>query len=271
MFGGPINYGNPVSSHPLNRGLGAWWLGLPQWSGGTRLIDLTLSRRAGTLTNGPTWAPRPGGFQSVKFDGSDDFVDGPTLTPFATGTIYSHVSFSSVSASYKAFFIGLAGANDWHWWIGIESGAWGAGISNGASFAGFTGSGTPVAGQWYTLALTNDGTTARLYLDGVQIGSTGTTGVNPSEGKVYLGQNGGGVQRFPGSGLAWGVYPGRVLPAIDLLALHSQIKRGYPDLLNRISPRVYSFAPDSGGAAVVAKTGASVRQVPGGMMGVRCG
>src|SRR5690349_4775681 len=75
-----IDLGNPVADHPLNLGLVAWWLSLPNNSGGTRLFDITGHGNTGTLTAGPTW--RTGlpvwgpGFSSLKFvTGSSQYVD----------------------------------------------------------------------------------------------------------------------------------------------------------------------------------------------------
>lgn len=62
--------------HPLNRGLISWWLALPQGPRGGIFRDL-MRRNHGTLTNGPTWGGalgRPGGWGSLDFDGTDDYV-----------------------------------------------------------------------------------------------------------------------------------------------------------------------------------------------------
>ena len=80
MIGQAINLGSPINrSHPLCRGITAWWKVLPgPFWGGNRLRDLTGAFH-GDLTSGAAWSGGgfPGGHGSIFFDGSDDHVNVP--------------------------------------------------------------------------------------------------------------------------------------------------------------------------------------------------
>lgn len=76
---------------PLNQGLVAKYICLPGMTGGQYWYDL-CQKNKGTLTNmtsGYGWQGamgRPGGWGSMRFDGSDDYVDCGTSNLFQVGT-----------------------------------------------------------------------------------------------------------------------------------------------------------------------------------------
>lgn len=102
MFPGANNYdnvdwGNPISSHPLNRGLVAWFLAVPcrfrvgslQWQ------DLTRVHTA-TLTNTPVWGKtpeRPGGRMSLNFNGTTAYAAATSTTRLNLSETASSVAF----------------------------------------------------------------------------------------------------------------------------------------------------------------------------------
>ena len=76
---------------PLNRGLSAWFVALPDKQRGlTRFRDL-CRRYDGTLTSGPVWSGprgRTGGWSALEFDNTDDYVDlgtSPTILELNSG------------------------------------------------------------------------------------------------------------------------------------------------------------------------------------------
>jgi YD repeat-containing protein len=78
-----------------------------------------------------------------------------------------------------------------------------------------------VAGQWYHLAVTRDGSTARIYLDGSQIAQATVGTIPVSMQPVWLGER-AGAQTFPLNGVMdevaiWG----RALSATEIQALAS--------------------------------------------------
>src|SRR4051794_25286778 len=83
-----VNPVNPVNwRSPLTKSLLANWTvpRNPGWSGGLSLRNLASTKYTGTLTNGPTWSTvAPDGTKSLLFDGTNDYVDVPTIT---TGTV----------------------------------------------------------------------------------------------------------------------------------------------------------------------------------------
>jgi hypothetical protein len=71
----------PELSHPLHRGLLAWWRPVPGLTGGDRWFDLLSGQYHGALTNmGASatsgWSPatQAGGYAQLNFDGTDDYV-----------------------------------------------------------------------------------------------------------------------------------------------------------------------------------------------------
>lgn len=61
-------------------------------------------------------------------------------------------------------------------------------LGTAATTIGPSGSFTPVAGQWYHIAFDYDGTTLRLYVDGVILGQTATTaGLFDSTARMIVG------------------------------------------------------------------------------------
>lgn len=68
-----VDFGNPISPDPLNRGLVLWYLGLGNQSGASIYNDLEQLAPA-TLTNGPLWDKDPGGFDCLSLDGTNDYA-----------------------------------------------------------------------------------------------------------------------------------------------------------------------------------------------------
>ena len=91
-----VDWQNPVSDHPLNNGLVAWWLaGSPGAYGGNTWRDLT-NKHIGTLTSSPTWQGpegRPGGRAALDMNGSA-YVNCTDKTDFTFGNGSSDSPFS---------------------------------------------------------------------------------------------------------------------------------------------------------------------------------
>ena len=239
---------DPVERHhPLNAGLVAWWLGLPEVSGGRQLFDL-MGLNHGTLTNGPTWAADPGGFGAVNLDGSDDYV---TCGSPAALNVQGPLTLSCWAYLPAVPSSGEPGI--------VTNGAYKFGLTyyiNGQVYFYLGSGGSNVAaavaaGGWRHLVGTWDGTTAagglKLYLAGQQIASAfssnSTTGAS---GPFQVGNVSGNSGQYLNGRIGDVRLSNRCLSASEVAALYDQTVRGHPDTLRRVPGRVWGFL----GAAV---------------------
>jgi hypothetical protein len=147
------------------------------------VTDLTKNRVVGTLTNGPTYS---GG--NLVFDGTNDYVTSPTSTLFNFGTgdftiemwvyptsvkTFSLLDFriNETNPNGNAFVIGTSASN---FWVVYQ---------NGNQITGPT----VVANQWVQVVVNRVGTAVKMFLNGVQAGSTWTTSNTFTDGAFVLG------------------------------------------------------------------------------------
>lgn len=251
-----LNYGQLVNrASPLNRGLVAWWLALPQGGKGNTFFDI-CGKNHGTLTNGPTWGGslgRPGGHGALDFDGSNDYVNLGTgldqngeLTAsawfnsrVAAGSDQRHIISNSASGGSDNDYI-----IEFSRTAGKLSCVWGGNLILTATTAVATN-------EWHHAVLVRSGAssnwTVTIYLDGKSDGST-TSAVNPngSSAQTAIGAIGAGNARFWNGRLDDVRLWAKALSAADVAALYNDSRYGYPTTLNRIRLPVYG---EAGGAA----------------------
>lgn len=141
-----------------------------------------------------------GGTYALSFDGSS------TKAWQYNPSLQSNGGYFGWSAWFQADAIGstmsIAGGNSWSsqegGWMGIDSSGFPRLIllkgTSGTPNVDVAGSTAVNAGQWYHIAASGDGTTARLYLDGVEVGSGLFTGfAAPWTRFVRLGSAGAGA------------------------------------------------------------------------------
>ena len=165
---------------------------------GTIAGDSSGNGNTGTLTNGPTWAPGKYG-NAVNFDGTNDYISVPDATSLKPSTIT--VAFWTKLNSQAAFgvpvmktttsswndgygFHNRGGSNEFTWWTNNYQG------TNRFVTAPIFSLGT-----WHHVAGTFDTSSgAKLYIDGVQAGTTATntTALTNSNSALGIGFATGG-------------------------------------------------------------------------------
>lgn len=234
----PVNW-----QHPLNRGRAAWWLILPNpgWRGGLTLRDIVRGGKKpndGTLTNGPKWegAGRPGGYGSLAFDGTDDYVHCSALGALSADYSIAVSCRASNVATNVAFGTNSGGATNT--WLGKNSSGAAVFSVNGTSASG----GAVADGLWHRILGVRQGSSLTVYVDGRQVGTNTVAGTVTAVGFAI------GAFGVTGPSFYWmgslddeSVWL-RPLSAGEAEADYKLFPRGYPGLLNRIQPVFYSVA-----------------------------
>ena len=161
----------------------------------------------GTLTGDPNfpvaYVDGPAGFgQAALFDGADDghqYVDLGTFNPSAATdqlSIALWVKWDGPSGSWQGL-IGKRQAGDWDreimmWYFELERDTWDIGFHREGS--GIATGQILEVGLWTHVAVTFDGTTAKVYVDGVVVGEGSFSFGNDTEAPMEIGaaaENGG--------------------------------------------------------------------------------
>jgi len=251
-------------AHPLNRGIVAKWLILPngQWSRGTKLYDLVSRGHSniGTLTNGPTWAGsrgRPGGWGSLGFDGTDDRADLPNCSTFlrataaaSSATLTAWIRSTAASASdNRILSFTRDGGNTECAILAFRSttkiSAFARDAATGLIQVDSSGSGYN-DGAWHHIAWSIGPPNATLYVDGVPAGTSSSVGAaatfNWGAFPARIGANAVGTAVFFGGNLDDVSIYSRALSATEILALCRESSAGYPECLRWLGRRSY-FVP----------------------------
>ena len=240
-----IDYRNPVSNSPLNRGLVSWWLALPQTMGGARLIDL-CGRYHGTLTNSPTWTSAAGrsGWGALKYvSASTQYV--ATSAPLSSLTAFTLSGWTLRSASGSNVYMttntaGYSGL--------VQVGFFSDGnvyITPDAVDASQFLSCASNSTSWVHFVYTFDGsqstatTRNKLYLNGSSqtlSGSSAATTTNASSGTLDIGRR--SLSSTYTSGKIDDVqFRTRTLSSDEAVALYNDSRTGYQQTLNRLPMR----------------------------------
>jgi len=153
---------------------------------GTTARDSSGNGFDGTLIGGPTWVVGTDG-GALEFDGLNDYVDFGNPAGWPAGksprTLCGWGKTNSVSPGYRwmaaygsegtglAVFIGLSGST-------LFVGGYGDDISFNNGWK---------AGEWCHVAVTYDGTTAKAYLNGKEVGSA-PKNWNTTLGRAHIGR-----------------------------------------------------------------------------------
>jgi hypothetical protein len=189
----------------------------------------------GTLTNGPAFSNVQAGVMS--FDGSDDYINFDNNNNYALGSgdfaveflvnLNSSHQFSLIdfrinetSPNGNAFVIGTNSSNQWVVYKG------------GNQIIGATS----VGNAWTHVVVTRIGSSIKLYLNGVQSGSTWTSTLNFSDNALLIGTDYPRNARFYNGKMGHlRIYKNRGLTSDDIKKLYSAISERYVEIPKTIS------------------------------------
>ena len=155
---------------------------------GTSLTDNSTNSNTGTLTNGPAWHTS-GAFadagNTLDFDGTNDYVvtsGNVNITGNSSRTVELLVNVTTnESQNTPLLFYGTGSTNQ----------GFGIVINNNHAKSTFynvskEGATTLATNTWYHIAVTWDGTTRKIYLNGVLDGEDTPGNTNTGSGPLYL-------------------------------------------------------------------------------------
>jgi hypothetical protein len=246
MLGRYLNLGNPVSDHPLNRGLVAWWLPLSNNQGGSRLFDIK-GGNTGTLTGGPTWTAGPDATQALKFDGTDDRVSVPVVVTTYPFTLAIYVRCNNTTSYGPSFTVGESGGAG-HilgriGFRGDQPGDYVEAVAAASGICAANSAGAFIANEWTAIVgVFVSGSDVTVYLNGVGTGSSGTASSMNAPTAMNIGSDASAGSFLAGSvalATAWN----RALSASEAWQFYDQTRRGNPDTLRRYSRRFVTYSP----------------------------
>jgi hypothetical protein len=249
-----IDLGNPVADHPLNRGLVAWYYGLPNNSGGTRWHNLTKARYEQTLS-GPTWRDHLTLGGGLQLAGSPDFASGAPPVTVEPLTIACWFKPAAIPAtSYLVALATGAGADASTWALtSLSTPAVGASARNSAGTSRSAASTAgPVVNTWshgcgvwatasdraayFNGANKGVGVVAAIVVSAPTILATGTDTDGTGAHATY----------FTGAIADVSIW-NRALSDDEVAAVYLEGRAGNPTRLRRYTPSVWSFGGTAAG------------------------
>lgn len=277
MVGSHIDLGNPVADHPLNAGLVAWWLPLPNNSGGYQLHDLkgkftgalTGFGAAGAATSG--WADGDGGLRSIRFDGSDDHILGSAALTTATDNLYVEVACrpATLPQSGHLISVGDGGGSANGFGVGIHGTSFGNSGSRltlllpGVAWRNFSYS-FPAANEWYHVVVGRAAGTWRAWVNGTLDATTFSDSIGAPASLWAVGSRrwSGGIGNYFGGHVSHARLA-TVAPTTDLaFGLYDQARRGHPNTLRRWTSRAWVTGGTAGTSNADATGSATVAFTP---------
>jgi hypothetical protein len=247
----------PVNRHhPLNRGRAGWWLGLPGLTGGRQFPDLMglnhgVLTSMGNTSNGWRSTTRPGGRSQIITDGSAGYVDCGTPAGLngATQATLACWIYRAATSTAVAFGASAGSNRDRFSCIWFSDGNLYAAAEDSGNFFFFCPANTT---GWHRVVvvfdsfLVGNSNRYKIYFDGIQqsLSFNGSAANNlGTVGPLTIGKD--SIARFGA-----GAYDDfslwlRPLTATEVQQDYILSRKGYPDVLNRLSTRVYSMASAS--------------------------
>ena len=146
-------------------------------SGSLSWFDLSGNNNSGSLVNGPTF--NTGSLGSIVFDGTNDYVLGGNITGYFTNQVYASAFYKLTSASYypMVLTLGIAESSEGFSLRHDENtGNIQLVLSTASTTTLSPAGGTSVIGQIIQVGLWYDGTTWKVYKNGIETNSANKTG-----------------------------------------------------------------------------------------------
>ncbi|BCU76113.1 LamG-like jellyroll fold domain-containing protein [Luteolibacter sp. LG18] len=152
---------------------------------GTTATDITGNGWNGTLVNGPLWSTSGKIANAVDLDGSNDHVTLPTgvVNGLTTASISTWVNLDTVSNWSRVFDFGTGTTT--YMFLTPKNGNTGTvrfaiSTGGGGGEQKIDGTAAITTGGWHHVAVTLNGATGTLYVDGVQVGQNTAMTLTPS-------------------------------------------------------------------------------------------
>ena len=172
---------------------------------GTVWTDLTSNSRIGTLTNSPTFNSANGG--AIIFDGTNDYVSFSSINmaglPLGFTAFVKPNAFGAGNSNNAIVRKGDNNPTDYAFSLRDSKVALGVEYADDATIP--VGNTTLVAGNWYHLAASWNGTSVTFYVNGVNDGNVSLSATIVDDGKpTYVGG------RFLGAGTGADIFNGSI-------------------------------------------------------------
>lgn len=214
-------------SNTLNSGLTAFWLF--NENSGDKVYDLSGNSNTGTFNNiafpsTPTSGWNPGILgPAVNFDGIDDYISVPSNPVFnsATGTIAARVKTTTIGTA-EYFCLIFPDTNNFIWLFRDNLNKLSLYVVVGGVYViDMQAVAAMNTTEWYHVAVVQNGTAAKLYINGVIQNLAGTNVGNWSSGfsawPVFISAVGGGLEGVVDEVRIWN----RVLSDTEILSLYT--------------------------------------------------
>ena len=140
---------------------------------GVSAVDASGNGRTGSVA-GATWSTGRYGC-ALSFDGTNDYVSLPGLGTFYNTAFTLEAWVQKATVKNDVGIVGTWAGNGPMLWIDHMATRYQ--LTLGSSLSSYLDSGVnPLTGQWQHLAASFDGTTARFYINGVEVASRAVSG-----------------------------------------------------------------------------------------------
>jgi hypothetical protein len=154
----------------------------------------------GTLVGDPTWTAGEiiSSYAALQFGDANDYVDcnnNPAFNLTQQITVSAWVDINTVPRDWTA--IVTKGDSAWRLSTAWSEKRFHFGVAGPPDYASVSGATTVASGEWHHVCGTFDGSTIRIYLDGVEDGNTPYSGpITTNDSNVFIGGN----AEFPDEG-----------------------------------------------------------------------